>query len=107
LLNEGVFRDAEPITLSMMNRVDGRASVLTLVPASLPELQYYFKKYGLDAAALVRDIDSSDRVFVIVPPSIRGSPVESLAERGLTTKAWGDPRLIQVYESAAVYELAR
>jgi Dolichyl-phosphate-mannose-protein mannosyltransferase len=107
LLNEGVFRDAEPITRAMVGRVDERSSVLTVVPASLPQLQYYFNKFGLDKASLVRGVESSDRVFVIAPSPRDGSLPESLAEHGLTAETWSDPLLTAVYESAAIYELDR
>jgi hypothetical protein len=91
----------------MVDRVDRRTSVLTVVPASLPQLQYYFNKYGLDIAALVRGVESSDRVFVIAPSPGRGSLLDSLGEYGLTAESWSAPRLTAVYESAAVHELDR
>jgi hypothetical protein len=107
LLNEGVFRDAEPITRAMVGKVDERSSVLVVVPASLPQLQYYFNKFGLDVAALVRGAESSDHVFVIAPSPERGSLPEALAKHGLTAESWSDPQLTAAYESAVIYELVR
>jgi Dolichyl-phosphate-mannose-protein mannosyltransferase len=94
----GRFPDAEAVTALLRDRLTPSAGVVTTVPASLPELQYYFRRDGVDPAALVRDPAASDRLFAVVPPG-SGPPQP--------TGAWTPPRLVGAFPSAAVYELRR
>ncbi len=95
----GSFPDAEGVTLLLRDRLRGSDSVVTTAPASLPQLQYEFRRYGMDPAALVRDPASSDRVYLVTAPA---GDVAPLAGAG-----WAAPRRLAAFRSATVYEVSR
>jgi hypothetical protein len=66
------------------------------VPASLPELQYYFPRAGLPIDALVRSPETAAHVYVVVP--------DGVAPR---VDGWGEPRPIDRFAGSALFELAR
>jgi MFS family permease len=61
----GAFPDAEAIAFSLRGRLGADDAVVTMVPASLPELQYYFPRAGLGIDSLVRSPQQARRVFVV------------------------------------------
>jgi hypothetical protein len=64
----GVFPDAEAVAITLRGQLGPRDAVVTRLPASLPELQYYFPRAGLGTDSLVRDPAGADRVYVISAP---------------------------------------
>jgi hypothetical protein len=81
----GAFPDAEPVTRALAPRLAPDDAVLTQLPASLPELQYYFPRYGLPTVLLVRPADEGQNLWVIaqpgVQPDVAGFPNVNEVER--------------------------
>jgi hypothetical protein len=81
----GTFADAELVTRTLTPRLAPDDAVVTLLPASLPELQYYFPRYGLPASVLVRSPSEGQNVWVIAPPGaqpdVSGFPNVNEVER--------------------------
>jgi len=92
----GAFPDAEAVARSLSGRLATEDAVLTQVPASLPELQYYFARAGLPIDVLVRPPDAAERVYAVVPEG--STPL---------VDAWGDPRLIERFARSDLFELVR
>ena len=92
----GVFPDAEAVARSLAGRLAPRDAVLTQVPASLPELQYYFPRVGLPVDVLVRPPEMAERVYVVSP--------EGVAPR---LDGWSDARPVDRFASSELFELAR
>jgi hypothetical protein len=92
----GVFPDAEAAAHALGPRLAPDDAVMTTVPASLPELQYYFPRAGLPIDVLVRSPDEAQNLYVIAAtgtaPSING---------------WQNPTEISRLENASVYKLSR
>jgi hypothetical protein len=68
----GAFPDAQAVALTLRGRLGPRDAVVTQLPASLPELQYYFSRDGLPLEALVRPPEQAQQVFVVAtadPPN--------------------------------------
>jgi hypothetical protein len=61
----GAFPEAEAVARTLRGRLSATDAVVTLLPASLPELQYYFGREGLPREALVRPPEAASRVFVV------------------------------------------
>lgn len=95
----GSFPDAEGVTLLLRDRLLGSDSVVTTAPTSLPQLQYEFRRYGMDPAALVRDPASSDRVYLVTTPAGEVAP--------LAGAGWAAPLRLAAFPSATVYEVSR
>ncbi|MBV9356675.1 MAG: glycosyltransferase family 39 protein [Chloroflexi bacterium] len=87
----GNFPDAQAVTGLLAGRLAPDDSVVTSVPASLPELQYYFRRDGLDAAALVRPPTAGGHVYLVATPA---APPPTNAS------------LLASFPSAVVYEAA-
>ncbi len=64
----GSFPDAQAVTSLLAGRLGPDDSVVTSIPASLPELQYDFRRGGLDPAALVRTPVAGGQVYLVTPP---------------------------------------
>jgi Dolichyl-phosphate-mannose-protein mannosyltransferase len=92
----GAFPDAEAVTRTLTGRLAAQDAVITQVPASLPELQYYFARAGLPIDVLVRPPDAAARVYAVVP----------VAARPLVD-GWGEPRPIQRFAGSDLVELGR
>jgi hypothetical protein len=80
----GAFPDAEAVAQTLSNRLHSEDAVLTAVPASLPELQYYFPRYGLPITSLVRLPQDATRVYVVArsaadAAAVTTRPVEEVA----------------------------
>jgi hypothetical protein len=92
----GVFPDAEAVTRSLVPRLAADDAVITMLPASLPELQYYFPKYGLPIEALVRAPEAARRVWVITAP---GAQPEVVGGR--------DPAEVERFGGSTLFEVSR
>jgi hypothetical protein len=81
----GAFPDAAAVADQLQGKLAPQDAVVTRLPASLPELQYYFHAKGLPPATLVQPPEDAPHVFVIEPadsssPGLHGqewqSPIE-------------------------------
>jgi hypothetical protein len=93
----GVFPDAEAVARALAPRLAPDDAVSTQLPASLPELQYYFPRVGLPIDVLVRGSDDAQNLWVIQPPS---SSPPSMAD-------WPNVTEIQQFPTATLFELKR
>ena len=91
----GAFPDAEAVTRSLGPRLAPDDAVLTMLPASLPELQYYFRRVGLPPEALVRSPDTAQRAYVIA------------ATDDVHLDGFGAPVLEQRFPSSTLYRVER
>ncbi|HEX8967318.1 MAG TPA: glycosyltransferase family 39 protein [Chloroflexota bacterium] len=64
----GAYPDAEAVARSLAPRLAPDDAVLTTLPASLPELQYYFPRSGLPTSVLVRPAAEAQNLYVLTPP---------------------------------------
>jgi Dolichyl-phosphate-mannose-protein mannosyltransferase len=94
----GNFPDAEAVSVVLAGRLQPMDSVLTTVPASLPELQYYVRRLGADTGPLARDPAAASRLYLVVPPSDTPPP---------TPGGWSTPTRLARFPTADVYELQR
>jgi hypothetical protein len=94
----GAFPDAEAVADSLSGRLAADDAVLTTLPASLPELQYYFPRVGLPIGTLVRQPQDAAHLYVVAPTGA-GSP---------SVAGWTQPVQIQRYiGGSALYSLQR
>lgn len=93
----GVFPDAEAVARTLAPRLAPDDAVMTELPASLPELQYYFPRFGLPIDVLVRASDEAQNVWVIAAPGHEPAAIS------------GRPDVIEVqrFPSATLFELKR
>jgi hypothetical protein len=81
----GAFPEAEAVTSALAPRLAPDDAVVTQLPASLPELQYYFPRYGLPTSVLVRPPEEGQRLWVVAAPGeqpdVDGFPNVSEVER--------------------------
>ncbi|MBI4494294.1 MAG: glycosyltransferase family 39 protein [Chloroflexi bacterium] len=103
----GNFQDAEAITVTVRDIVQAGDRVQTIVPASLPQIQYYFKRHGLDPSLLVRDAEPGGRLFVIAPQPPPASLSTELQAVGITLENWVASKPVRQYETAVLYELTQ
>jgi hypothetical protein len=92
----GAFADAEAVTRSLAPRLAHDDAVVTTLPASLPELQYYFPRYRLPIDVLVRSPNAAAHLYVV-----------TASEAVPNIDGWGEPRRIERFPSADLFELAR
>jgi hypothetical protein len=92
----GAFPDAQAVAQTLGPRLAPDDAVVTRVPASLPELQYYFPRSGLPMEVLVRPPDEAQNVWVVAPP---GTPAD-LPGRAA-------PVEVARFSGSSVYELRR
>jgi hypothetical protein len=92
----GTFPDAEAVARTLGPRLAPDDAVLTQLPASLPELQYYFPKFQLPTNVLVRSPDEAQNLYIIAP---------SDAEPVVT--GWQPPVEVQRFGGSTLYELKR
>jgi dolichyl-phosphate-mannose-protein mannosyltransferase len=93
----GAFPDAEAVTRTLAPRLAPDDAVLTQLPASLPELQYYFPRSGLPTSVLVRPPQDGQNLWVITAPDAAAPQVQGFA--GATE--------VQRLSGAALWELRR
>ena len=92
----GVFPDAQAVTHTLSGVLASDDAVVTTLPASLPELQYYFAREGMPIDALVRPPAEARNLFVIAAPG--ASP---------TVAGWGDPHELQRFPGSVLLMLSR
>jgi hypothetical protein len=92
----GAFPDAEAVTSALAPRLAPDDAVVTRLPASLPELQYYFPRYGLSTALLVRPAEEGQSVWVVAPP---GVPPD--------VAGFSNVSEVQRFSGASLYQLRR
>jgi Dolichyl-phosphate-mannose-protein mannosyltransferase len=90
----GTFPDAQAVTHTLSSVLASNDAVLTTLPASLPELQYYFARQGLQIDTLVRPPSEAHNLFVIAAPG--ASP---------TVDGWGKPHELQRFPGAVLLQL--
>jgi hypothetical protein len=101
----GSFPDAEPIAAFLVGRLAPDESVLTAMPASLPELQYYFRRDGLDPGRLTPAGRPVGRLYVIAPAEA-ADPLRALAAVGGPSLASAaPPRAVARFATSTLYEL--
>jgi 4-amino-4-deoxy-L-arabinose transferase-like glycosyltransferase len=92
----GTFADAEAVARSLRGRLAAGDAVLTTLPASLPELQYYFPKVGLPIDSLVRPAEEAQHLYVVSAP-----------DDVPTVPGWGGPEPIQRFSGSVVLAFQR
>jgi hypothetical protein len=92
----GTFPEAEAVAMALQGRVQAEDAVVTTLPTSLPELQYYFPRAGLPTGVLVRTPDQAAHLSVVTSTS-----------KSPTIAGWGEPRTLATAGDARVLELAR
>ena len=92
----GVFPDAQAVTATLAPRIAPDDAVLTEIPASLPELQYYFPRYGLPINLLVRPSDEAQNLWVITESGTRPQMA-----------GWSTATEVASFPGAMLYELRR
>jgi hypothetical protein len=92
----GAFPDAEAVAQSLSGRLASGDAVVTTLPASLPELQYYFVRVGLPSETLVRSTDEAQHVYVVAPP-----------DELPTIPGWGRPEPIQRFPQSVLLSFQR
>jgi hypothetical protein len=95
----GAFPDAAAVADHLGGQLNPADAVLTTVPASLPELQFYFQARGVPTASLVRPPDEAPRVFVV---AARGSD-----EPRLSSAEWQAPVEETRFTVSVLYRLDR
>jgi hypothetical protein len=101
----GAFPDAAEVTTLLQQVTGPRDAVRTSLPAGLPELQYHFRRLGLNEQRLVGDIGNAPHVFLVVDPSDPQSLAAAQSENRLDSTAWSAPVEVGRFPSAVVYEL--
>jgi hypothetical protein len=85
------------VTQTLAPRLAPDDAVLTTLPASLPELQYYFARSGLPIDVLVRAPEEGQNLWLIAPP-------------GATTPhmdGWPHVAEVERFATADLFELKR
>jgi hypothetical protein len=93
----GVFPDAEVVARTLGPRLAPDDAVLTTLPASLPELQYYFPRYGLPVAVLVREPNDAQNLWLVAAP---GAPLPKF-------DGFADPEEVARFAVSVLTELRR
>ncbi len=101
----GVFPQAQPIAHALVGNLGPNDTVQTCVARSLPELQYYFSRLGLDPAALLRMPSRAQRLYVIVQRDLGECDGADLGERRVDLRQWRAPTAIAAFESVTLLEL--
>jgi hypothetical protein len=81
----GAFPDAEGVARALSGQLSAEDAVLTQIPASLPELQFYFPRYALPIQTLVRTPEQSVHLYVVAgadsePLGIPAGELEMVAQ---------------------------
>jgi 4-amino-4-deoxy-L-arabinose transferase-like glycosyltransferase len=92
----GAFPDAQAVTRGLQAVVAADDAVLTTLPASLPELQYYFARAGMRIDTLVRPPAEARNLFVIAVPGAMP-----------TVAGWGDARELERFSGSTLVQLSR
>ncbi|MGI9145380.1 MAG: glycosyltransferase family 39 protein [Chloroflexota bacterium] len=92
----GAFPDAQAATRALRPVLGVDDAVVTTVPASLPELQYYFARAGMRIETLVRSPAEARTLFVIAQPG---------AAPGVA--GWGAPQELERFSGSVLLVLTR
>ena len=92
----GTFADAEAVAQSLRGRLGSGDAVVTTVPASLPELQYYFPRVGLGIDTLVRPPGEVEHVYLVAAP-----------DEHATIPGWGHAQLVERFPGSVLFSLDR
>ena len=92
----GTFPDARAVTQALQPVLASDDAVLTTLPASLPELQYYFGREGMRNDVLVRSPAEGRALFVVATPGT--TP---------TVAGWGDPQQLDRFSGSVLLQLSR
>lgn len=92
----GVFPDAEAVAHTLAPRLMPDDAVVTQVPASLPELQYYFPRSGVPTSVLVRAPAEAGRIWLVAP-----------TDRASKLPGWSAPVEVERFSSSTLFELSR
>ncbi len=92
----GTFTDAEAVALSLRGRLGAGDAVVTTLPASLPELQYYFPRAGLGIEALVRPPAEAQHLYVVTS-----------RDSGAAIPGWGRAEVLERFPQSEVLVLQR
>ena len=92
----GTFADAQAVTRALQPVLASDDAVLTTLPASLPELQYYFARDGMRIDTLVRLPADARALFLIAAPG--SSP---------PVAGWGDPQELKRFSGSVLLKLSR
>jgi hypothetical protein len=92
----GTFTDAEAVALSLRGRLAAGDAVITTLPTSLPELQYYFPRAGLGIDTLVRPAADADHLYVVAAPD--EVPV---------IPGWGPAEVVQRFSASVLFSFQR
>jgi hypothetical protein len=102
----GAFRDAEAIVVFLKGYLHDDDRVLTCPPSGTC-LRFYARREGMTAQYPIRRPSTRPRLLAVVDTS-RGQTLDMVLERyRLSASAFGPPREIRRFGSAAVYELKR
>jgi hypothetical protein len=92
----GTYPDAQAVAQSLAPRLAPDDAVVTMVPASLPELQYYFPRAHLPIDVLVRTPEEAQNLWVLALPGAAAN-----------VAGWGEPVPVQQFAGSTLYELKR
>jgi hypothetical protein len=92
----GAFADAEAVARNLGPRLAPDDAVISQLPASLPELQYYFPRFGLPASALVRSPDEAHNLWIVAPEG--GEP---------QIAGWQDDAVVARFSGSVLFKLSR
>jgi hypothetical protein len=92
----GTFPDAQAVTHTLSSVLATDDAVETTLPASLPELQYYFAREGMHTDVLVRPPAAARSLYVIAPPGALPS-----------VDGWSNPQELQRFSGCVLFELRR
>lgn len=102
----GALRDAPDIVESLAPVLQKGDRILAAVPSDAI-LEYYLAKKGLTNQYLWADLDSSERIFVVVNESYSQTLYEILKEVGVYSSQYHPPRIRGTYQGATLYELIK
>ncbi len=102
----GALRDAPDIVESLAPVLQKGDRILAAVPSDAI-LEYYLAKKGLTDQYLWADLDTSERIFVVVNESYSQTLYEILKEVGVYSSQYHPPRIRGTYQGATLYELVK
>jgi hypothetical protein len=102
----GTLRDAKQITAFLEQYLEPGDRVLTSCPSNMP-LEYSFILHGIPKRPLHSDLDSSERIIVVVN-DVEGQTLEEVLDsKEVAITDYNAPRLVQEYKFASLYQLNR
>ncbi len=101
----GTLRDAKAITIFLKDYLKPGDRVLAFCPSDIP-LVYYFNLYDVPVKHFFYDLDSSQRILLIVKKSTQ-TLERLLNKKDLSLTNYSVPKIIQKYKFASLYEINR